>query len=34
MILRRAPRPFRHVEPDWPERVEYTLTAAEEARRL
>lgn len=34
MILRRTPRPFRHVEPDWPERVEYTLTAAEEARRL
>jgi aminoglycoside phosphotransferase (APT) family kinase protein len=31
MILRRAPRPFRYVEPDWPDRVHTLLGAAEEA---
>jgi ATP-binding cassette, subfamily B, bacterial len=31
MILRRAPRPFRYQEPDWVERVEGMIDAAEEA---
>jgi ABC-type multidrug transport system fused ATPase/permease subunit len=31
MILRRAPRPFRYQEPDWPTRVEGMVDAAEEA---
>jgi aminoglycoside phosphotransferase (APT) family kinase protein len=32
MILRRAPRPFRYFEPDWPSRVETMVHIAEEAR--
>jgi ATP-binding cassette subfamily B protein len=31
MILRRAPRPFRYFEPEWPQRVEAMLDAAEDA---
>jgi hypothetical protein len=32
-ILRRAPRPFRHVFPDWPDRVSAIVSAAEQAFR-
>jgi Ser/Thr protein kinase RdoA (MazF antagonist) len=31
MVLRRAAHPFRYFEPDWPERVDAMLAAAESA---
>jgi hypothetical protein len=31
MFLRRAPRPFRYLEGDWPTGVETMVTAAEDA---
>jgi ATP-binding cassette, subfamily B, bacterial len=34
MILRRAPRPFRYLEPEWPRRIEGMIDAAEEALHL
>ena len=33
-ILRSARGPFKRFEPDWPERIETTVAAAESALRL
>jgi hypothetical protein len=33
-ILRRAPHPFRCLEPDWPERIERVLNDAELAAEM
>ena len=33
-VLRRAPRPFRYFDDDWPERVERMIDTAEEAASL